>query len=304
MDDRSSFAGKHLFICGVGYLGLRIAKQALLRGMQVTGITRSDEKAAQLRKLGLKMVVADLVEQGWYREVPQSVDFVLNCVSAGGGGVNDYIRSYIESNHSLLHWCAGGFSGHLIYTSSTGVYPFSDGEVVTEDTPFEAQSEKAEILLQAEKFLEMTGPDNWAILRLAGIYGPDRHYLLNQVLSGEAELPGQGDVYLNLIHVEDICRAIWQLWEADSSVLNSIYNVADDLATLKQEVVAWLAEKTGRAMPEFNPSLSKRQRHLPNGKLPHRIISNSKLKTATGWKPAFPTYREGFKDLIARSLEQ
>ncbi|MCB1124737.1 MAG: epimerase, partial [Verrucomicrobiae bacterium] len=136
-------------------------------------------------------------------------------------------------------------------------------------------------------------------LRLAGIYGPERHYLLNQVLYGEPEMPGEGDVYLNLIRVEDICQAIWTLWQTDPANLDTIYNVADNQPATKREVVAWLAEKTGRPMPTFNPALSRRQRHLPNGKLPNRIISNAKLKSVTGWEPQYPTYREGFADLIS-----
>lgn len=294
----NQFEGKHLLVCGMGYLGKRVADQALAKGMRVTGLTRTDDKARRLSKEGFDMIVADLVQQQWYQDVVEPVDFFLNCVSAGGGGVPGYVRAYIEGMHSLLHYCADGFEGRLIYTSSTGVYPFSDGETVTEETPFETQSETSGILKTAEDFLKRSGPDGWTILRLAGIYGPERHYLLNQVKSGEPEMAGEGDVYLNLIRVEDICSAIWRLWEADAAALNTIYNVADDQPALKEEVVAWLADQTGQAMPSFNPAISKRQRHLPNGKLPNRIISNAKLKAATGWQPQFPSYREGFADLI------
>lgn len=298
MTDENNFEGKHLLVCGMGYLGQRVARQALDRGMRVTGLTRTDEKAKVLRAEGFDMIVADLVQQGWYQEVTGRVDFILNCVSAGGGGVDNYIRAYIEGMHSLLHYCAGDFAGRLIYTSSTGVYPFSDGETVTEETAFTPQAENAEILKTAEEFLQRSGPGGWTILRLAGIYGPDRHYLLNQVRTGASELAGDGGVYLNLIHVEDICSAIWKLWEADESALNTIYNVVDDEPSLKQEVVAWLAQKTGQPMPRFNPEKSIRQRQLPDGKLPHRILSNAKLKSATGWVPKYPSYREGFAGLI------
>ena len=294
----NNFNGKHLLVCGMGYLGQRVARQALDNGMRVTALTRSEEKAEALRKEGYHMIVADLVQQGWYQDVDGPVDFILNCVSAGGGGIDGYVRAYIEGMHSLLHYCAGDFSGRLIYTSSTGVYPFSDGEVVTEDTDFKPQSETSEILNTAEAFLQRSGPDGWAILRLAGIYGPNRHYLLNQVKSGESELPGEGGIYLNLIHVDDICSAIWKLWESDTSALNTIYNLSDDQPSLKEEVVTWLAEKTGNAVPSFNPEKSIRKRHLPNGKLPNRIISNAKLKSVTGWQPKYPSFKEGFAELL------
>ncbi|MBH53216.1 MAG: hypothetical protein CMI18_02595 [Opitutaceae bacterium] len=298
MKSENPFLGKHLFICGVGYLGYRIAKQALAKGMQVSGLTRSNEKAAGLTGEGIQMIHADLVEKRWYTEITKPVDYVLNCVSAGGGGINNYRHAYLEGMHSLLQWTAGGFSGRLIYTSSTGVYPFSDGELVDEETAFEAQSETSEVLLASEEFLQRSGPDGWAILRLAGIYGPERHYLLNQIRSGEDVLPGEGEVYLNLIRVEDICSAIWKVWKASENSLNTIYNVADDQPALKREVVQWLVEETKQKMPTFDPHKSIRQRHLPNVKLPNRIISNKKLKAATCWSPEFPSFREGFADLL------
>ena len=293
---------KHLFICGMGYLGLRVARQALQHGMRVTGLTRSADRAETLRAEGFDMVAGDLAERDWHAEVSPSVDFVLNCVAAGGRGLEGYRRTYLEGMRSLLRWCGQGFNGRLIYTSSTGVYPFSHGEWVTEETPFEPPPGKGEILRQAERVLQTDGPDGWTILRLAGIYGTGRHYLLNQILSGASQLSGEGDVYLNLIRVEDICTAIWKTWDANESALNTIYNVVDDRPSPKREVVEWLAQNTGRPVPRFNPEKSIRQRRLPNGKLPHRWISNAKLKRATNWRPEYATYRLGFEPLINANL--
>lgn len=298
MKSENPFFGKHLFICGVGYLGSRIAKQALAKGMRVSGLTRTEKKMAALNNEGIQMIYADLVEQRWYKEMTEPVDYLLNCVSAGDGGIKGYRRAYLEGMHSLLQWTVGRFSGRLIYTSSTGIYPFSDGGLIDEDTPFEAQSKASEVLLAAEEFLQYNSPNGWTILRLAGIYGPERHYLLNQIRSGENVLPGEGEVYLNLIRIEDVCSAIWKVWEAAEVSLNTIYNVADDQPALKREVVQWLARQTQQKMPTFDPNKSIRQRHLPDGKLPNRIISNKKLKSATGWSPDFPTFREGFKNLL------
>ena len=111
-------------------------------------------------------------------------------------------------------------------------------------------------------------------------------------------MAGAGNAYLNLIRVEDICSAIWGIWSADSSALNTTYNVADNQPALKSEVVEWLALQTGQPVPTLNPDKSIRRRHLPNGKLPNRIISNAKLKASIGWEPEYPTYREGFLNLL------
>jgi nucleoside-diphosphate-sugar epimerase len=296
------FRGKRLVILGAGYVGGELARQALARGLQVTTLTRNAERAAALAALGAEAIVADLAGEAWHGRIAGGAEFVANCVSAGGGGLEGYRHSYVEGMASILAWArARGAAGTLVYTSSTSVYPQGGGLTVDETAPTEGAGERARLLLEAEA--QLRAPENtggaavrpgrrWFILRLAGIYGPGRHHLLEQVRAGE--LAGRGDYHLNLIHRDDIVAAMWAALGAPPVVANEVFNVADDGAASKAEIAAWLAAQVGVSAPCFTGEPAAGRRAVT----PDRIIANTKIKTALGWRPSYPTFREGYKDIL------
>ncbi len=295
-DTHGNFFGKRLVVFGCGYVGREVAMQAVARGMKVTALTRNAVKAEVYQAAGIETIVADLATREWHQRVPGGVDFVLNCVSSGGGGIQAYRRSYVEGMASLLVWAReAGASGIWVYTSSTSVYPQGGGAVVDE-TAATGGDERAELLLDAEAQLhgdDMSGPRCF-ILRLAGIYGPGRHHLLNQVRSGE--IAGFGEHHLNLVHRDDIVAAIWAAFGAPIGVMSAIFNVADDHAAPKAEIAAWLAARLGLPSPRFTGVPASARKSIT----PDRIIANAKLKTVLGWRPRYPSFREGYENLLSR----
>lgn len=301
-DEHGFFRGKRLVVFGAGYVGGELARQALARGMQVTTLTRNAERAAALAALGAEAIVADLAGEAWHGRIAGGAEFVANCVSAGGGGLEGYRRSYVEGMASILAWArARGAAGTLVYTSSTSVYPQDGGVTVDETASTAGSGERAQLLLEAEAQLsapeKTDAPANlpcqrWFILRLAGIYGPGRHHLLEQVRAGE--MAGRGDYHLNLIHRDDVVAAMWAALGAPPVVANEIFNVADDGAALKGEITAWLATQIGRPAPRFTGEPAAGRRAVT----PDRIIANTKLKTLLGWRPHYPGFREGYGEIL------
>ena len=160
-------------VFGCGYVGTAVAVEALGRGAVVTALTRNVALAAELRSKGMETVVADLANRDWHGKIPPNPEFVLNCVSSGGGGLEAYRRSYVEGTRSILDWAKqGGTVGTLVYTSSTSVYPQGDGVRVDETapTPSASASDRARLLLQAEDEIRGAGGvcRRWFVLRLAG----------------------------------------------------------------------------------------------------------------------------------------
>lgn len=298
MDDADgNLSGKRLVIFGCGYVGGELARQGVVRGMRVTALTRNSETGAALRAMGVEVVVAELAGSSWHREIAGGADVVVNCVSSGGGGLDGYRRSYVEGTASILAWArSSGPVGVMIYTSSTSVYPQGEGMVVGESAPTAGAGERACILLEAEELVRAGEGAwvRWVVLRLAGIYGPGRHHLLDQVKVGE--VAGRGDFRLNLIHRDDICRAIWAAVEAHGPEVNGVFNVADDGAALKAEIVEWLARRIGVALPRFTgePAMGRR------AVTPDRVIANARAKAVLGWRPRFATFREGYENLLSR----
>jgi nucleoside-diphosphate-sugar epimerase len=306
-DAPKNFAGRRLVVFGAGYIGAEVARQAVARGLRVTALTRNADKARALAAAGVEVVLADLATPEWHEKIEGGADFVLNSVSSGGGGVEGYTRSYVLGMRSVLAWVAreGGAVGTVVYTSSTSVYPQGGGVRVDETASTEGAKESALILLEAEKLLlaaagldtEISPISEYKprafILRLAGIYGPGRHHLLDQLRGGATELAGRGDHRLNLAHRDDIVAAVWASFAAPTEVAGGVFNVADDGAATKAEVVAWLAARLGVPVPRFTGEAAAGRRAV----VPDRLIANEKIKRVLGWRQAFPTFREGYAEI-------
>jgi nucleoside-diphosphate-sugar epimerase len=298
-----SIAGKRLVILGCGYVGSAVARAALAAGAQVEALTRNPEKAEALRALGLtKVVVAELSSTEWHRQIAGGPDFVVNCVSAGGGP-DGYRQSYVAGLQSILVWAAAAGTapvGTLVYTSSTSVYPQGDGMLVDESAPAEGGTPNGRIIRESEILLQnvpAAAVRRHFILRLAGIYGPERHHLLDQLRTGADTLGGAGAYHLNLAHREDIVAAILACLQAQPAVANEIFNVADTAPARREEVVRWLATRLGRPMPAFDGGTTARRAGAP---MPDRVISSAKIQRVLGWRPQFPDYRAGFGHILGQ----
>ena len=296
-DAHGNLGGKHLVVFGCGYVGTEVARQALARGADVTALTRNDANAAILRAAGMKTIAADLASDSWHGQIEGGVDFVLNCVSSGGDGIEGYRRSYVEGMASLLKWArTRGAVDTIVYTSSTSVYPQGDGARVDEFAATDGAGERAQLLLAAEELLRASegACARWIILRLAGIYGPDRAHLIEQVRAGQVS--GRGEHRLNLAHRDDIAAAVWAAFGAPASVRNEIFNVADDGAAPKATIIAWLAAKLGVPLPRFTGEPTVGRRSVT----PDRVIVNDKIKKTLSWQPRYSTFREGYEKILSR----
>ncbi|MDI1251300.1 MAG: NAD-dependent epimerase/dehydratase family protein [Lacunisphaera sp.] len=298
----SSLHGQRLVIFGCGYVGTAVARAALAAGARVEALTRNQEKAAALRALGLaKVVVAELSSADWHGQIAGEPDFVDNCVSAGGGP-DGYRQSYVAGLQSILTWAGAGAApvGTLVYTSSTSVYPQGEGMVVDESAPADGGTPNGRTIRESEILLQnapATAVRRHFILRLAGIYGPDRHHLLDQLRTGADTLGGSGAHHLNLAHREDIVSAILACLQAAPTVANDIFNVADQAPARREEVVRWLAARLGRALPAFDGGTTARRGGQP---MPDRVISSAKIQRVLGWQPQFCDFRAGFDRILSQ----
>ena len=297
------FAGKRLVVFGAGYLGGEFARQARGRGLRVTALTRNPVAAAALAAAGVEPVVGDLADDGWHAAIPGAADFVLNAVGSGGDGLAGYRRSYHDGMRSILAWArARGAAGVMAYTSSTSVYPQDGGVRVDELAEVSPRDERAAVLIETEGLLRdaLAGSGGAPVaaraylLRLAGLYGPGRHFLLDQIRRGE--VAGSGEHHLNLIHRDDACAAVWAVFGATGHAGPTVFNVADDTPLRKAEAVAWLAARIGVPAPRFSglPVTGRR------AATPDRIILNARLRTSLPWVPRFPSLREGYANLLSR----
>ncbi|MFZ5495245.1 MAG: NAD-dependent epimerase/dehydratase family protein [Verrucomicrobiota bacterium] len=292
-------ADKRLVIFGCGYIGSAVAQAALAAGARVEALTRNAEKAAVLRATGLsRVVVADLASTTWHGQIERAPDFVVNTVSSGGP--DQYWQSYVVGMQSILSWAAAGPApvGTMAYTSSTSVYPQGAGAVVDETAEAPGATPNGRIIRESEVLLEnapASAVRRRFILRLAGIYGPGRHHLLDQLRAGTETLNGSGEHRLNLAHRDDIVAAIMASLVAPAENGGAIYNVADDAPATRGEAVAWLCAQLGRPVPAFDGSTAARRGGAP---MPDRVITNAKIRRELGWMPKHPDFQSGFGEIL------
>jgi nucleoside-diphosphate-sugar epimerase len=290
-----------VMIFGCGYVGTALAKKLLEASVWVGALTRNPEKASKLEQLGLsEVVVENLEETAWHQKLSGTYTAVVNCVSSAGGGLEGYRKSYVEGQQSILKWTEEHAVKHYIYTSSTSVYPQDEGVEVDETMSAVSASPTGKLLRESEQILAAASNrfDVWYVLRLAGIYGPGRHYLLDWLRSGEAVIPGSGDYFLNLIHRDDIVSAICRLLKKADPQNSGIYNLADNFPTAKVEVVNWLAEKLGVPQPQFDPNQTSPRLQRRGGRMPSRQILNHRFCQTFDWVPEYPDFRAGYEQLL------
>jgi nucleoside-diphosphate-sugar epimerase len=297
-----------VFIFGCGYVGGALARSLLAEGVRVGALTRNTGKAMELRALqrrgstcGDRRSLAEVVEgeldsSAWHNQIKDSYAAVVNCVSSAGGGLAGYRKSYLEGQRSILKWAKTQAIQSYVHTGSTSVYPQDGGATVDESADTAEAPPTGRVLLESEALLAAAGLPNWYVLRLAGIYGPGRHYLLDQLRDGAGEIPGRGDYALNMIHRDDIVAAIRSALAGRAP--SGIYNVADDAPATKAEVLAWLADQLGLPAPSFNPDEVSERLKRRGGRMPHRLVSNAKARAELDWRPRYPNYRKGYAALL------
>jgi nucleoside-diphosphate-sugar epimerase len=286
-----------VLIVGCGYIGLPLGAELLKQGHSVSGLRRTGWPEGEQQFTGISRVVADVTKPETLACVPAVFDWVAFCVSASGGGVEEYRQVYLEGLRNVVAWLAAAPPQRFVYTSSTSVYGQTDGLLVDEKSPTEPAMDTARVLVDAEKaFLKEARLKGIPaiILRLAGIYGPGRGYWLKQFLEGKAIIEGDGQRILNMIHRDDVVRAVTAALHRGQA--GEIYNVVDDEPVSQLVCFNWLSQRLGREFPAVpaNPAVA-RKRGMTN-----KRVSNYRLRAELECVLKYPTFRQGFEEEIRR----
>jgi len=279
-----------VLIAGLGYIGTPLAAALVREGHEVFGMRRN--ATPEPTPPGLKLLKGDITRASDLERLPGPFDWAVNCIGASGGGEAEYRSIYVEGNRNLIGWLSRRKPPEkYVYTSSTGVYGQTDGSTVDETSPTEPPVPTGKVLLEAEQVVLATGKKLGipsVVLRLAGIYGPNRGYWLKQFLNGEARIEGRGDRVLNMIHRDDAANAIIAALKHGRP--GEVYNLVDDEPVTQLALFQWLAAELHRPLPPcVSPdSLLERRRGSTS-----KRISNAKLKRELGYAFRYPTFREG-----------
>jgi nucleoside-diphosphate-sugar epimerase len=195
---------------------------------------------------------------------------------------------------------SGGFPDWIGYLSTTGVYGDRDGGWVFETSPVSAQSVEGARRVAAERDWRQIGRGmglTVTAFRLPGIYGPGRS-AFDRLREGTAKrLIKPGHVF-SRIHVEDLAAGL------EASIARpragGIYNLCDDEAASAADVTAHAARLLGLPTPPdelFDPARLSPMALRFYAEC--KRVSNARAKAELGWRPLYPTYREGLAAILA-----
>ncbi|MDE2436384.1 MAG: SDR family NAD(P)-dependent oxidoreductase [Sphingomonadales bacterium] len=257
---------RRIFIFGLGYTASRIASALAVEGWEIVSTGRDGtlnfDDAANVR-----LALADS-------------DCVLSSIPPEGTGCDPVLDAYGDA-------VAGK---QVVYLSSTGVYGDTAGAWVDESAPIGVGRRTARAGADT-RWLELGA----RVLRLPGIYGPDRS-ALERVRTGHAHRIDLPEQVFSRIHVDDIVSATALALNAPAGA----YNLADDLPTSQNAVIEEACRLLGLAPPplqsldEAGLSPMARAFYAEN-----RRVANAKARRVLGWRPRYPTYREGLRSLVA-----
>jgi nucleoside-diphosphate-sugar epimerase len=179
------------------------------------------------------------------------------------------------------------------YLSTTGVYGDRGGRWAFEDDTPTPLSIEAKRRNEAERAWRAVGGQ---VFRLPGIYCPGRSTFDKLRAGTERRIDKPGQIF-SRAHADDIAAAL----QASMARPNPgrIYNICDDEPAPTAEVTAFAAQLLGIAPPPLVPFA---QADLsPMGRRFYaecKRVSNARAKAELGWRPRFPTYREGLTAIL------
>ncbi len=247
-----------MFVFGLGYSGTFIARTLAVRGWEVIGTG--------------DMLSFD--DEGTVRAALADAGHVLSAIRPGGEGLDPVLDRYGDA-------LAGRWLGYL---SSAGVYGDTGGAWVDESAPVGGGRRSARTAADREWLARGA-----RVFRLPGIYGPGRS-MLDRVRQGSAyrlDLPGQ---VFSRVHVADVASGVVAALEAPPGA----YNLADDLPCDRNAVTVEACRLLGvaslplQALEAADLSPAARAFYTES-----RRLANGKARRVLGWRPRYPTYREG-----------
>jgi nucleoside-diphosphate-sugar epimerase len=309
-----------VFVAGAtGAIGRPLVAKLIAAGHEVTGMTRSEERATGLREAGAAAVVCDALDPEAVRAAlgeaaPEVVVHELTALPKRLAYRDERLydatnRLRGEGTRNLLDGARAVGARRMVAQSIAFLYVPSGGPVKSEDDPVLTDAPGgfgAGLRTLAEMERAVTGSDSLEglVLRYGFFYGPGTYYGEGGTTTADVRrrrfpVVGRGEGVFSFIHVDDAADATVAAVEHGAP---GVYNVVDDEPAPMREWLPVFAEAAGAKRPLRVPRWLAR---FAAGKEAVGFISalrgasNAKAGRELGWRPAHPSWREGFRESLA-----
>ncbi|PHY06553.1 MAG: NAD(P)-dependent oxidoreductase [Alcaligenaceae bacterium] len=282
---------KRVLIAGCGDLGLRVARLLALESAfnQSWGLRRNPSLESTNDLQSFSWIAADLTQPDTLRDLPEHLTHVLYTAAPNARTEADYRAVYRDGLKRLLQTVASPALQRVLFVSSTAVYGDHGAQWIDEDTPTAPKSFNGRVLLETEQWLHSQSAQFETLsLRLSGIYGPGRSYLLDRLRTGRATAPAAESHWVNRIHIEDAAAAVLHLLNLPNP--QPVYLVTDSTPLPMRVLYDALAKLVGGPVPPVG---------LAPASVGSKRLSNARL-SSSGFTFKWPDSREGHAALISK----
>jgi nucleoside-diphosphate-sugar epimerase len=306
-----------VFVAGAsGVIGRPLVPRLVAAGHEVTGTTRSTERAEAIRAAGADAVVCDALDGDALRAavVEAAPEVVVHQLTALPHRFNPRDKEiYAATNRlrtdgtrQLIEAARAAGARRLVWQSIAFAYaPAARPEVMDEDAPLALDAPQpfgdgVRAIDEMERAVVGADGMEGLVLRYGWFYGPGTYYaddgsMTQDVRKRRFPIIGKGTGLFSFVHVEDAASATVAAVERGAP---GIYNVVDDDPAPQREWLPVYAEAIGAKKPLRVPVWIAR---LVVGKIATMAglqpgASNAKAKRELGWEPRWPSWRQGFRE--------
>lgn len=307
-----------VFVAGAsGAIGRPLVRQLLAAGHEVTGMTRRDEGAVEIRAAGAAAVVCDALDAAALERavVEASPEVVVHMLTALPKRI-DWKRDPLaatnrlrkEGTANLIAAARAAGARRLVAESVAFLYASRGGWLKDEEEPLSLAAPEpfgaaVEAIADLERQVRDVEGIEGVVLRFGWFYGPGTSYASDGSQAGDVRrrrLPvvGKGSGVFSFIHVEDAAAATVAALDRGAP---GVYNVVDDEPAPLREWLPVYAEALGAKPPRHAPLwLAKLVvgRGLAANAVELRGASNARAKQQLGWQPRYPSWRQGFREAL------
>ena len=274
-----------VLIVGCGQLGFSIVKNADSDVFKLYGFSRSLRKSPA----SIEMHQVDILKTEAIDAIKLiNPEIIIYAVSADTQSIESYQDHYVvglkktyEAILKLDHF------KHLFFVSSTRVYGQKTTKILSELDIAEPSDYGGEALMEAETVARQL-KDKATILRLSGIYGPNRKRMIQLAQSNPGNWPATNN-WSNRIHEEDAARFIVFLMKRImmNESIEPLYLVTDGVPTKQYDVLTWIRNRLQLTTDTIELPI------LESGKQLQSVLLNQ-----TGFVLKYPDFTYGYEAII------
>ena len=274
-----------VLIIGCGQLGFSIVNNADSDVFKLYGFSRSLRKSPA----SIEMHQVDILKTEAIDAIKLvNPEIIIYAVSADTQSIESYQDHYVlglkktyEAILELDHF------KHLFFVSSTRVYGQKTTKILSELDIAEPSDYGGEALMEAETVARQL-KDKATILRLSGIYGPNRKRMIQLAQSNPGNWPATNN-WSNRIHEEDAARFIVFLMKRImmQESIEPLYLVTDGVPTKQYDVLTWIRNRLQLTTDTIELPI------LENGKQLQSVLLNQ-----TGFVLKYPDFTYGYEAMI------